>query len=121
MAGASNGELRQRKPTAVVTPTEEGKKRDERLDKHERCANPTNTRRCSKLISKRYEFGGPLGVTAMMTGFPILMYYLWICLWFYDGQLVYPKSLDDVQPFLHKMWEHVRVVSNASFASISQV
>jgi delta24(24(1))-sterol reductase len=61
---------------------------------------------------KSYEFGGPLGVTAMMIGFPILMYYLWICLWFYDGKLVTPTSLDDIQPFLHRMWEHVRVVSS---------
>lgn len=47
----------------------------------------------------------------MMIGFPLLMYYLWICLWFYDGQLVTPNSLDDVKPFLQTMWEHVRVVS----------
>lgn len=60
-----------------------------------------------------YEFGGPLGVTAMMIGFPILMYYLWICLVFYDGQLVRPKSIDDVKPFLSRMWEHVSVVSGA--------
>ena len=26
-----------------------------------------------------YEFGGPIGVTAMMLGFPALMYYMWIC------------------------------------------
>ena len=51
----------------------------------------------------------------MMIGFPILMYYLWICLWFYDGQLVYPSSLDDVQPFLHRMWAHVRDVSTLKF------
>ncbi|KAF8653541.1 hypothetical protein AX16_003905 [Volvariella volvacea WC 439] len=43
-----------------------------------------------------------------MTGFPILMYYLWICLWFYDGKLVHPTSVDDIVPFLWRMWEHVR-------------
>ncbi|KAH8108345.1 ERG4/ERG24 ergosterol biosynthesis protein [Phellopilus nigrolimitatus] len=89
---STNGELRQRKPKFVGTPSDEGRKTDERLDKHE-----------------NYEFGGPIGVTAMMIGFPILMYYLWICLWFYNGKLVYPTSLDDVQPFLARMWEHVRV------------
>ena len=62
-------------------------------------------------ISSRYEFGGPWGVTAMMIGFPILMYYLWICLWFYDGKLVVPTSVDDIVPFLHRMWVHVRDVS----------
>ncbi|TDL23613.1 ERG4/ERG24 ergosterol biosynthesis protein [Rickenella mellea] len=86
-----NGELRQRKPEAKPSVTDEGRKVDERLDKHE-----------------TYEFGGPWGVTAMMVGFPILMYYLWICLWFYDGQLVFPTSFDDVQPFLTRMWAHVR-------------
>jgi len=55
-----------------------------------------------------YEFGGPWGVTAMMIGFPLLMYYLWICLWFYDGNLVYPKSIGEVQPFLFQMWTHIR-------------
>ncbi|KAL5513287.1 ERG4_1 [Sanghuangporus vaninii] len=89
----AQSELRQRKPTAAngFTPSEVGRKRDERLDKHE-----------------HYEFGGPWGVVAMMVGFPILMYYLWVCLWFYDGKLVYPSSLDDVQPFLERMWDHVR-------------
>lgn len=46
----------------------------------------------------------------MMTGFPMLMYYLWICCWFYDGSLARPASLDDIVPFLGRMWEHVRVV-----------
>lgn len=46
----------------------------------------------------------------MMIGFPILMYYLWICLWFYDGKLVHPTSIDDIGPFLSRMWEHVRKV-----------
>ncbi|TRM65571.1 ergosterol biosynthesis ERG4/ERG24 [Schizophyllum amplum] len=77
---------------AKLAVTEEGKKLDQRLDKHE-----------------SYEFGGPWGVLAIMTGFPILMYYLWICLWFYDGQLVYPKSTDEITPFLERMWKHVSV------------
>ncbi|EJD07687.1 ERG4/ERG24 ergosterol biosynthesis protein [Fomitiporia mediterranea MF3/22] len=92
---ATENELRQRRPAAAnstFTPSEEGRKRDEQLDKHE-----------------HYEFGGPAGVVTMMVGFPILMYYLWICLVFYDGKLVSPTSLDDVQPFLARMWEHVRV------------
>ena len=45
-----------------------------------------------------------------MTGFPILMYYLWICLVFYDGQLTFPSSIDDILPFLGRMWDHVRTV-----------
>jgi delta24(24(1))-sterol reductase len=53
-----------------------------------------------------------------MTGFPILMYYLWICLWFYDGKLVHPNSVDDVKPFLGRMWGHIVKVSiYASFGT----
>lgn len=58
-----------------------------------------------------YEFGGPVGVTSMMLGFPILMYYLWICLVFYGGRIVRPSSLQDIVPFIQRMWVHVRDVS----------
>ncbi|KAK4058328.1 C-24(28) sterol reductase [Microbotryomycetes sp. JL221] len=40
-----------------------------------------------------YEFGGPLGVTLMMTLFPALFYYLFVCLYFYDGKFALPKDL----------------------------
>ena len=46
-----------------------------------------------------------------MTFFPVLMYYLWICLWFYDGKLVHPTSLEDIPPFLERMWTHIKNVS----------
>ena len=46
----------------------------------------------------------------MMVGFPLLMYYLWICVWFYDGFMVYPNSFQDIFPFLEKMWIHVKEV-----------
>jgi delta24(24(1))-sterol reductase len=48
----------------------------------------------------------------MMVGFPMLMYYLWICLWFHDGRLVVPTSADEIKPFVHEMWAHVRDVSS---------
>ena len=54
-----------------------------------------------------------------MAGFPILMYYLWICLVFYDGQLVFPTSQADIVPFFGRMWEHIRVVSAAAVANLS--
>ncbi|KAF8630129.1 hypothetical protein AX15_003085 [Amanita polypyramis BW_CC] len=78
--------------SSMVVVTEEGKASDQRLDKHE-----------------TFEFGGPWGVVAIMSGFPVLMYYLWICLWFYDGKLVFPTSANDFVPFLSRMWDHVRV------------
>ncbi|KAF9466096.1 ergosterol biosynthesis ERG4/ERG24 [Collybia nuda] len=58
-------------------------------------------------IHETYEFGGPLGVLGIMTFFPVLMYYLWICLWFYDGKLVHPTSTEDIKPFLLRMWNHI--------------
>lgn len=36
-------------------------------------------------IFYEYEFGGPVGVIGMMTFFPLLFYYLYVCLYFYDG------------------------------------
>ena len=67
-------------PGIVIS--EQGRERDKAMDSH-----------------YEYEFGGPWGVTAMITLFPMLMYYLWICLWFYDGQFAHPQSLRDVIPF----------------------
>ncbi|KAF8524194.1 ergosterol biosynthesis ERG4/ERG24 [Gautieria morchelliformis] len=72
--------------------TEKGRLVDQKLDEH-----------------TSYEFGGPWGVFAIMTGFPVLMYYFWICLTFHDGRLVYPHSRDQIQPFLQAMWDHIRV------------
>lgn len=53
------------------------------------------------------QFGGPVGVLAMMLGFPPLMYYLWICLVFYDGKLQGPKSFawDDIKNFVHIFYD----------------
>jgi delta24(24(1))-sterol reductase len=53
----------------------------------------------------------------MMVGFPMLMYYLWICLWFYDGRLVVPTSVDGIEPFIKDMWAHIRDVSSSPFGS----
>ncbi|KAJ5216917.1 C-24(28) sterol reductase [Penicillium chermesinum] len=36
--------------------------------------------------SGHYEFGGSAGVTAMMIGFPLLMYYMWIGATYYNGK-----------------------------------
>ncbi|QRV88747.1 C-14 sterol reductase ERG24 [Ceratobasidium sp. AG-Ba] len=72
-------------------PSSEGQKTDARLDVHE-----------------HYEFGGPAGVTSMILIFPILMYYFWICLRFYNGSLVHPNSFCDIGPFFGRMWIHVR-------------
>lgn len=36
--------------------------------------------------SGHFDFGGSFGVTAMMIGFPLLMYYMWIGATFYNGK-----------------------------------
>jgi len=36
--------------------------------------------------SGHFDFGGSFGVSAMMVGFPLLMYYMWIGATFYDGK-----------------------------------
>lgn len=36
--------------------------------------------------SGHFDFGGPLGVSAMMIGFPLLMYYMWIGATYYEGK-----------------------------------
>lgn len=76
--------------TPGIVITEKGQASDKKMDTHH-----------------EYEFGGPRGVTAMITLFPMLMYYLWICLWFYDGQLAHPTSLRDIVPFFQRMGAHV--------------
>ncbi|KAN0063357.1 C-24(28) sterol reductase [Thecaphora frezii] len=88
MGGGKQNTMIKYTPGIVIT--EKGREKDKKLDQHH-----------------EYEFGGPAGVTAMMTLFPLLMYYLWICLWFYDGKLVIPNGFDDVVPFLNRMAAHV--------------
>ncbi|KAJ7621152.1 ergosterol biosynthesis ERG4/ERG24 [Roridomyces roridus] len=91
MTGPGNGGGRRKRQSPRSSSPRPGREVDRKLDQHE-----------------TYEFGGPFGVLAIMLGFPTLMYYLWICLWFYDGQLVHPSSLDDIKPFLATMWTHIR-------------
>lgn len=40
--------------------------------------------------SGHFDFGGSIGVTCMMIGFPTLMYYMWIGATFYDGKFPTP-------------------------------
>jgi Delta24(24(1))-sterol reductase len=51
-----------------------------------------------------FEFGGPWGVTAMMIGFPSLMFYLWGCLQFYRGKLVSPLKGELWSQMISEAW-----------------
>ncbi|KAJ9113639.1 hypothetical protein QFC22_005947 [Naganishia vaughanmartiniae] len=80
----------------VYKPTEHGRKMDKKLDEH-----------------FGWEFGGPWGVSAMMLGFPVLMYYLWICLWHYHGAFARPSTLSihgkgGLLEFAQTMWNFVK-------------
>ena len=50
-----------------------------------------------------FEFGGDIGVSAMMTGFPILMYYMWIGATYYDGQFPVPEANQSLGDFFRHM------------------
>lgn len=72
--------------------------------------SPRNEPRRSEVIldSNVYEFGGPIGVSAIIVAFPLLMLYLFSCLDNYDGKLVMPisqefltRSLESVKPNWH--------------------
>ena len=53
------------------------------------------------------EFGGAIGAAIIMAFSHVLVYYLWISSAYYDGAALYPKSVDDIVPFLHRMWAHI--------------
>ena len=50
-----------------------------------------------------YEFGGPWGVSAIMMGFPLLMYYMWIGATYYDGGIPRRTSGQSYSEFLQHL------------------
>ncbi|PSR83902.1 ergosterol biosynthesis ERG4/ERG24 family-domain-containing protein [Coniella lustricola] len=53
--------------------------------------------------SGKYEFGGTPGVTAMMIGFPLLMWYMWIGATYYDGGFPTRAPGQSFPEFLHHL------------------
>lgn len=53
--------------------------------------------------SGHYEFGGSLGVTSMMVGFPLLMYYMWIGATYYDGKFPRPTDGQNMEDFIRHL------------------
>ena len=119
MATPTNVRQRMTKPSEkenLVKITNEGEQRDKELDKHDTYVWESFSHSLRRLTVRRsYEFGGPWGVFAIMTGFPVLMYYLWACLWFYDGKLVYPHSLSEALPLFLEIWGHITTVRFRGF------
>ncbi|KAL9596874.1 MAG: hypothetical protein Q9219_005500 [cf. Caloplaca sp. 3 TL-2023] len=55
------------------------------------------------ILTDHLEFGGSVGVGAMMITFPLLMYYLWIGATFYDGHLPRPASGQNFSEFIRQL------------------
>ncbi|TVY31774.1 Delta(24(24(1)))-sterol reductase [Lachnellula subtilissima] len=53
--------------------------------------------------SGHFEFCGPLGVSTMIVGFPLLMYYMWIGATFYEGQFPVPTSTESFGSFVRHL------------------
>ncbi|RQM08022.1 hypothetical protein DH86_00001347 [Scytalidium sp. 3C] len=79
---ATNGHAKEK--AAKETPLEASKKTDEKpgtvVDGWVAGKDPKID------YSGEFDFGGSWGVSAMMIGFPILMYYMWIGATYYDGK-----------------------------------
>ena len=56
-----------------------------------------------------FEFGGSWGVSAMMVGFPLLMYYMWIGATYYDGRFPTPRDGESFIDFVKGMANTVYV------------
>lgn len=65
---------------------------------------PDNSRKVIKDpridYSGHFEFGGSSGVSAMMVGFPAVMYYMWIGATYYDGSFPWPTKGQTTSEFL---------------------
>ena len=53
--------------------------------------------------SGKFEFGGSWGVSVIMVGFTVLMYYMWIGATYYDGRLPLPEKGQSFQAFLNHL------------------
>jgi len=65
--------------------------------------------------SGHMEFGGSWGVSAMMIGFPMLMYYMWIGATYYDGHFPIPLPDETVTSFLNRLG---RIIYTGAFPSL---
>ncbi|KAG5359198.1 Delta(24(24(1)))-sterol reductase [Yarrowia sp. C11] len=53
-----------------------------------------------------YDFGGPIGALGMMTGFPVLMWYLYISSTYYDGLFAWPAAGQTWSEFGLQLWHY---------------
>ena len=60
-----------------------------------------------------FDFGGSLGVTAMMIGFPTLMYYMWVGATYYEGK--FPTRSSPDEPWMDFVEHLVRLCYEGAF------
>lgn len=65
--------------------------------------------------SGEFEFGGSWGVSAMMIGFPMLMYYMWIGATYYDGKFPRPQEGQSLPDFFKHL---AQLVYEGAFPSV---
>lgn len=65
--------------------------------------------------SGHFEFGGSWGVGAMMIGFPLLMYYMWIGATYYDGAFPLPVQGESKTQFIRHL---ANLVYEGAFPSV---
>ena len=63
-------------------------------------ANGKEKKSNNNVDPKDLEFGGRLGVSCVMVGFPLLMYYMWIGATFYDGKFPQPTEGQSLSEFM---------------------
>ena len=68
-----------------------------------------------KVTRSELEFGGELGVSSVMIGFPLLMYYMWIGATYYGGKFPRPAEGQSVGEFFSHL---VHLVYEGAFPSI---
>lgn len=82
--------LTQRTPVAAALPAKRTKENDTNV-----------ASRSTDGASDEFEFGGSFGAALLMTGFPLLMWYMWIGATYYDGMLPLPDSNQAWTDFVH--------------------
>ncbi|GAB7357364.1 hypothetical protein MBLNU459_g8310t2 [Dothideomycetes sp. NU459] len=83
-----------RKPDAapVTMPAEERKETDS-----------TDKTQSNEGASDEFEFGGSFGAAALMIGFPLVMWYMWIGATYYNGRLPMPEDNQSWTDFGHHL------------------
>lgn len=102
-SAAVDGVLHEESVTEVIgqaTPLQNGAIKESLEEPHFK----TSSKDAKYDTSGEFEFGGSAGVSAMMIGFPLLMWYMWIGATYFDGKLPLPRQGQSFEEFVHYMF-----------------